>query len=287
VAVTVATRNSNLIPTVILLGSFLIPFVVTLFAAERIRGINALQLVLAFAVEGICGVLGASLLEADLRASVWMFIVVGFIEELVKGAILLLIGWRVMPKSPGQGALLGATVGAGFAAFESAGYAFNAVITAGGLDIVSLVQTEILRALLSPLGHVLWTGILGAVIFGAARNHPRSRLSWAVPIAFIGVALLHAFWDSLGEIASGVALLTHNQALQYLHYDGALPPSLAAEVSGSTQLIYILGVVLVSLLGVGSLLAVFRSYAPKPAPRLAANDASPSEAPASPEDPLW
>src|SRR3954469_22728170 len=68
--VTLVTRNSNLIPTIILLGSFLVPLTVMLFAAERIPGnVTATGLMLAFFVGGIFGVLGASLLEAPLRQS--------------------------------------------------------------------------------------------------------------------------------------------------------------------------------------------------------------------------
>ena len=71
-------------------------------------------------------------------------------------------------------------VGAGFAAFESAGYAFNAALGTRGIDLVSLLQTEGVRALLTPLGHVLWTALLGAALFGASRDGRRYRLSWAV-----------------------------------------------------------------------------------------------------------
>ncbi|MCT9623463.1 PrsW family intramembrane metalloprotease, partial [Curtobacterium sp. C2H10] len=78
------------------------------------------------------------------------------VEEFVKGVLVLFVRWRVRPKTAGQGALLGATLGAGFAAFESAGYAFNAAITARGIDLVSVLQTEVVRAVLSPVGHVLW-----------------------------------------------------------------------------------------------------------------------------------
>jgi len=164
IVVTIVTGNTNLIPTLILLGSFLVPFCVVLFAIERVSGsVSSLQLVLAFFIGGIFGVLGASLLEVNLHQSYWLYLLVGLIEELVKGILLVIIGWRVVPKTATQGALLGATVGAGFAAFESAGYAFNAAITARGIDLVSLLQTEVLRAILAPVGHVLWTAVLGAV----------------------------------------------------------------------------------------------------------------------------
>ncbi|BDZ44772.1 hypothetical protein GCM10025866_06810 [Naasia aerilata] len=102
--VTIVTRNSNLIPTLILLGSFLVPFCVVLFVAERITGnMTAIQVVLAFFVSGVFGVLGASLLEADLRASTLTYVFVGFIEEFVKGVVLVVIGRSVVPKTGRQG----------------------------------------------------------------------------------------------------------------------------------------------------------------------------------------
>ncbi len=59
---------------------------------------------------------------------------------------------------------LGAAVGFGFAAFESAGYAFNALFTASGLSLPNLVETEVLRGVLAPLGHGLWTAIRRATL---------------------------------------------------------------------------------------------------------------------------
>ena len=58
--------------------------------------------------------------------------------------------------------------GNGFAAFESAGYAFTALFTEHGLSLTQLVQTELLRGLLAPVGHGLWTAILGGVLFSAS-----------------------------------------------------------------------------------------------------------------------
>lgn len=259
VVVTVVTRNVNLVPSVILLGSFLVPFTVALFAADRVTGTaTPIRLLLAFAVGGACGVLGASLLEAHLPSTVFVYLLVGAIEELVKGVLVVVIGWTVVPKTWAQGALLGATVGAGFAAFESAGYAFTAAITAGGIDIVGLVQTEVLRAALSPVGHVLWTAILGAVLFDVAAGRRRFRPSWRILVAFVGVALLHAFWDSAGSISTSLALLLDRRAMLVLQYTGFLDPRSSAEVQTTGLVLYGVTLAVVALLGVGALLVVRR-----------------------------
>ncbi|PZE27111.1 PrsW family intramembrane metalloprotease [Curtobacterium sp. MCBD17_028] len=260
IVVTVFTRNTNLVPTIILLGSFLVPFTVVLFVIERVTGtVSTMQLIVAFFVGGILGVLGASVLEANLHQNVFLYIAVGFVEEFVKGVLLLFVGWRVRPKTARQGALLGATVGAGFAAFESAGYAFNAAITQQGIDLFSLLQTEVIRAVLSPVGHVLWTAILGAVIFGLAHGSQRIRWSWLVLVAYVGVALLHGLWDSTSEIAALIALLVTGNARMELMY-GTLPPGSAGAVSALTNVLYLIGIAIVSVVGVIVLVAVLVHY---------------------------
>lgn len=254
IAVTAATANSNLIPTLILLGSFLVPFSVVLFTVERVTGTLApIQLLLAFFFGGIFGVLGASLLESDLHASTWVYFRVGFIEELVKSVIFLLIGRSVTPKTAGQGALLGACVGAGFAAFESAGYAFNAAVTTSGIDVASLLQTEILRSVLTPVGHVLWTALLGAAVFGAAdRETARYRYTRPVLTAFLGVAILHGLWDSMGGIAALLAFIATGNTIPALEY-GFLRPGTQAEVASLSSTFYVVGLIAVSVLGLVAL----------------------------------
>jgi len=261
IVVTAVTKNSNLIPTLILLGSFLVPFCVVLFVVERVRGnVSVLQLVLAFFIGGICGVLAASLLESGLnQKSVFLYLLVGVIEELVKAVILVIVGWRVVPKTAAQGALLGATVGAGFAAFESAGYAFNSVITAQGLDLVSLLQTEVLRAILAPIGHVLWTAIIGAVIFGASRNHERYRWTWWILVAYAGSVVLHALWDSMGAISTLIALVFTGNASALV--TDRLTSEAAASVQALATVLYIVGVVILGVVGVLTLFLILRHYA--------------------------
>jgi len=260
IVVTAVTGNVNLVPTLILLGSFLVPFCVVLFAIERVTGsISTLQLILAFFVGGIFGVLGASLLEADLHQSFWVYGLVGLIEEFVKVVLLVIFGWRTVPKTAKQGALLGATIGAGFAAFESAGYAFNAAITSRGIDLVSLLLTELVRAILAPVGHVLWTAILGAVIFGAAGGRRRFRWSWWILLTYACVSLLHAAWDSAGDVASFFAVLLNGEAVQELQ-NGSLQQSTANQVEALATVLYVAGLAIVSAAGIVTLWLVLRHY---------------------------
>lgn len=256
IVVTVSTQNTNLVPTIILLGSFLVPFTVVLFVIERVTGtVSTMQLVVAFFVGGILGVLGASLLEADLRAGAAVYVAVGFVEEFVKGVLLVVVGWRVRPKTARQGALLGATIGAGFAAFESAGYAFNAAITAQGIDLASLLQTEVARAVLSPIGHVLWTAILGAALFGAARGRARFRWSGAVLGAYVAVSVLHGLWDSNSTISTLLAFIVTGTPFSAAR-NGYVPDGIA----GVATTLYVVGLAIVSVIGVVVLVAVLRHH---------------------------
>lgn len=258
ILVTAFTSNVNLIPTLILLGSFLVPFCVVLFVIERVTGtVSTLQAVLLFFVGGVCGVLGASLLESNLHPSALLYVAVGLIEEFVKIFILVIATRATMPKTRVQGALLGATVGAGFAAFESAGYAFNAAITSQGIALVPLLQTEVVRAILAPVGHVVWTAILGAVIFGAARGGARFRLSGGIVVTYIGVSLLHALWDSMSGISSIVALVLTGNAMQVLEY-GFLPNGAAQTVSSLATVLYIVGIAVAALIGIIALRLALR-----------------------------
>lgn len=260
IVVTAFTRNTNLVPTLILLGSFLVPFCVVLFVIERVTGsISTLQLILAFFVGGIFGVLGASLLEVDLQQSIGVYGLVGLIEEFVKAVLVIIVGWRVVPKTAKQGALLGATIGAGFAAFESAGYAFNAAITAQGVDLISLLQTELVRAILAPVGHVLWTAIFGAVLFGCAHLRPRFRWSPWLLLAYAGSALLHAFWDSSSDIASLLALILNGDAIQELQ-GGFLLPRTADMVQALATVLYIVCLAVVSAAGIVTLWLILRHF---------------------------
>jgi RsiW-degrading membrane proteinase PrsW (M82 family) len=205
VLVTYRTGNSNLVPTVVLLGSFLVPASFVVWAHERYGAdIGTDRITACFAAGGIMGVLGASLLEYYLLSgSMWVYAGVGLIEEAVKAWALIMLTRRIPASGLRHGLVLGAAVGFGFAAFETAGYAFNAVLTERGLSLRDLVSTEILRGVLAPVGHGLWTAILGGVLFRDRRN---GRFTVTVPVVltYLGVSALHTLWNSSHPIAAWI-----------------------------------------------------------------------------------
>lgn len=213
VPVTFITGNVNLIPTVVLLGSFLVPVTFVVYAFGRADDVVTPQRIfIAFVCGGVLGVLGASILEAELlrRPSGPSYIGVGLIEEAAKLAALWLLTRRLPRYTARDGIVFGAAVGLGFAALESAGYAFTSLFTAsGGLSLLNVVETEVLRGILTPFGHGLWTAILGGALFAtAARSRDgRPRMSGAVFGWYLVVALLHAFWDSAQTIAAWLTLV--------------------------------------------------------------------------------
>jgi RsiW-degrading membrane proteinase PrsW (M82 family) len=282
VVVTFWTGNVNLVPTVILLGSFLVPvtFVVYAFQRHADQVVTAQHIFAAFVYGGVLGVLGASILEAEFlkQPSAATYLGVGLIEEAVKLAALWLLAWRLPRYSMRDGIVLGATVGFGFAALESAGYAFTALFTMEGLSLQNLVETEVLRGLLTPVGHGLWTAILGGVLFRTAARTGRLRLTGGLVGWYLLVALLHSLWDASRGIAVWLTLLLTATQVQWLLIQmGRVPQPTQAQVHLFTTLTW--GLLLLDvLLGVAVLrgrwrqaLALERAQpAPRPAPGPAA-----------------
>jgi RsiW-degrading membrane proteinase PrsW (M82 family) len=163
----------------------------------------------------------ASLLFSRFLHSVFSFegswggaLTAGIVEEAGKlGAVLLL-----MRNSRSQltlnGLLLGAAVGTGFAAFESAGYALvdlfqdftNAL---GGSETHAMYWTIGVRALLTPAGHIAWTALVTAALWRVKNEQQFDFQMVKDPRflrVFVLVVCLHVLWDapigipSLGDI---------------------------------------------------------------------------------------
>jgi RsiW-degrading membrane proteinase PrsW (M82 family) len=260
IAVTLVTRNVNLVPTLILLGSFLVPVTFAAWAFEHWRDehVTTDLLVNAFVVGGLLGVMGASLLETYLlHPSLFLFFGVGLIEEGVKLAALMFVTRHMKRRHARDGVVLGAAVGLGFAAFESMGYAFSALLTVRGLSVHALVETELLRSVLSPFGHGLWTAILGGVLFREARGGV-FRYTRALVGTYLWVSILHGLWDSSHELAVLVTyLLTGTPWQLHLLTLGYIPSPTAEQANLFTGL-SIGALAVVALLGVATLASFWR-----------------------------
>jgi RsiW-degrading membrane proteinase PrsW (M82 family) len=206
VVVMFQTENPNLYPTVVLLGSFLVPvaFVAYVFDHLDRTTLSFEAVVWAFVTGGILGVLGASILEPLLlprlfgRGDAISFgggLVVAVIEEGSKLVAVIFVARRLAHGRAIDGLLLGTAVGMGFAAFESTGYAFTVLFATGG-DVVASLEETVVRAFIAPFGHGIWTGIAAAALF--ASSDDRDWRFGPVALAAFGlVVLLHAAWDGL------------------------------------------------------------------------------------------
>ncbi|MFJ3302493.1 PrsW family intramembrane metalloprotease [Streptomyces sp. NPDC086549] len=252
--VTYTTENSALLPTLILLGGFLVPVTFVLWAYERHgRDLGVSAVLGCFLTGGALGALGASVMEDYLlHPSLSMFAGLGLIEEAAKlGALMFALRRQPAIRGTRAGLVLGAAVGLGFAALESCGYAFDAAVSTGGIDLRALVETEILRGVLTPFGHGLWTAIAGGVLLSHRRPDGRFRLLSPVVATYAGVALLHALWDSTHGIAIWlVAHLVGAGLDRQIFAQGYMPAPTEAQEHLFT-LFSVGGLVLVALLGVG------------------------------------
>ncbi|MGW4562050.1 PrsW family intramembrane metalloprotease [Streptomyces sp. NPDC004561] len=255
------TLNTAPLPTLILLGCFLVPVVFVLWAYERhSRDLGVSAVLGCFLAGGALGVPGASLMEPYLlRPSLGTFLAVGLTEEAAKlGALVFVLRRQPGIRGTRAGLVLGAAVGLGFAAVEGAGYAFEAAFSTEGTGLRALLETELLRGVFTPFGHGLWTAITGGVLLALRRPNGHFRYAPPAVAACLGAALLHTLWDSTHGIALWlVARLTGGGPGTRLFAQGYLSRPGAAQQHLFT-LFSVGGAALVVLAGVTWVMALAR-----------------------------
>jgi RsiW-degrading membrane proteinase PrsW (M82 family) len=202
----ILTGNANLFPTVVLVGSFLVPVTYVAFFYEH-RHLSQLSMsttAMSLVYGGLLGVSAASILEPIFvqKLDVVTAFVIGLIEEFVKILGVLVVARRRQHSSEVDGIILGAAAGMGFAALESMGYAFSAFLESNG-SLSATVGVTLLRGLFSPLGHGTWTAILAAVLFRESRDG-HFRISLKVIGAYLVAVILHGLWDAVPAALSAV-----------------------------------------------------------------------------------
>jgi protease PrsW len=195
----VGTQNPLYVPSLVLVGAAVVPVTFTTFVSDlrRQSGLTFAQLVVAAALGGVIGTVVAGSLEFETLHTLGSLpmLGIGLIEESAKLSVpVVILAWR-QPR-PWDGLVLGVAVGSGFAALETMGYAFVALIQSGG-HLGSVTHLLLVRSLAAPGGHAAWTGLSCAALF-AIRSSRQRWLGWArFLIVFAGVIVLHATWDSL------------------------------------------------------------------------------------------
>jgi RsiW-degrading membrane proteinase PrsW (M82 family) len=205
----VRTGNPNLVPSLILLGAAVVPAAfVTFVRGRRLEfGLDDGAVALIALIGGVVGVVAAGTWEFDtlVRLGVMPMLVVGIVEEaakLIAPAVVLVV---TRHRHPADGLLAGVASGAGFAALETMGYAFVALVQSGG-NLAAVDAVLLLRGLLSPAAHMAWTGLTAAALWRAAGRGWTAGATGRLLGVFLLAVALHTAWDSIAGIL-GYAVL--------------------------------------------------------------------------------
>ncbi|MEV4774490.1 PrsW family intramembrane metalloprotease [Microbacterium sp. LWH12-1.2] len=145
--------------------------------------------------------LGLTLLFGQRSDAVAAVIQAPIVEEFWKGlgVLLIYLTARRAFDGPVDGVVYGALVGAGFAFTENVQYFAISLIEGGGEQ---LTVTFVMRALLSPFAHAMFTALTGFAIGLAARRHaPVGAALGAGLLGMLGAILLHGFWNGSATFA--------------------------------------------------------------------------------------
>ena len=222
----------NLLPALMFISAFAVPLAVLVFIFEMNtpRNVSVIQLGKLFLVGGVVG-LCMAILEYQVQAIANF---PGPIEESSKLLAVILVMWGARGagyKFELNGILFGCEAGAGFACFETSGYA----LFSGGGGFVSVLQSETiqavlkfgqgqltqaqalaavnaattdavksmvglleLRGVLAPFGHPVWTAIAAGAFWRVKQDKPASLGMLADTrflLAFLIPVLMHTLWD--------------------------------------------------------------------------------------------
>lgn len=197
--------NSNFLPIMIMLAAFAVPVTILIFFFEinLFRNIPFYKVLKYFILGGslslILAILYFSLPYFESSATTQTFtgaLMIGLIEEAAKAVIVAIFLFK-SKKSQYilNGLLVGAAVGAGFAAFETAGYILRYGMSGGVQTMLEIIK---LRGFLAPGGHVAWAAIEGAALMYVKGfdkldkkhiNDKRFLLICLIPV------VLHGIWD--------------------------------------------------------------------------------------------
>ena len=258
-------QNPNLVPGLMFVGNFAIPFCVAVFFFELNvrREVPFLEVMRAMFYGGLMSLIFAlGLVSVSPHLLAW---IAGPIEEPAKLVAAILIAGSRRNGRILTGLLLGAGVGAGFAAFESSGYTFaelarfissstaaqlitsinpaQGYAMAQNANLINPDAVMLVRALITPFGHIVWTAISAGAYWLALKHRiaegrrpcNATGIDWAAfaDVRFLRIAIvpvvLHLVWNTtwleefgllrfliLGVIAWAVALRLVHAGLQQI-----------------------------------------------------------------------
>ena len=209
------TMNEKAVPAILFLGAFAVPLstLVLIFEMNTPRNVSMVMVGKLFIVGGLTGLATAMLAYMIPICGN----IPGIVEESAKLLAVILVARGVRYKYELNGILFGATVGAGFACFETCGYGFDQILStltqviqagnvAGGFPtaqgisaaVENMMANLVLRGVEAPLGHVAWTAIAAGAFWRVKGAKPASAAmlmdgrflkAFAIPV------LMHTTWD--------------------------------------------------------------------------------------------
>lgn len=213
VTLILALGNPKILPGFFMVAAFGVPVAMVLLFLECdvTRRVSAWKAAGIFVVGGVFSLLATTIFHGTeiggLLTQALGAGAAGPIEESAK--MLILFPFLAKPKRyPNvlNGLLIGATVGAGFAAFETAGYvfdnAFMASFVGDGMDYGDAIGESaglaIYRSIFAPFCHIAWTASIGGALW-KARGVSQGFLSAFSKISTWGVIILsmlfHLLWN--------------------------------------------------------------------------------------------
>ena len=195
-------QNINALPGLIVVGSFTVPLstLVLFLELNAWRNISFYEVIKTFLVGGCASLVITLVLFSVFGIRELDFFgafMTGLVEETGKAIIVFFFLKKLGRLTVLGGLLIGAAVGAGFAAFESAGYAMRYLLE-GGWDV--MMDVIFLRGFLAPGGHVVWAAISGVGLVLAAKSKREITTDLFFENKFLRLfgicVVLHALWDS-------------------------------------------------------------------------------------------
>lgn len=229
----VSTGNPNLVPSLLLLGTLLVPVTFVIYVDGRVPvyDLPLSTLLICGLLGGVWGTVLASVGESDTfrRLGGLPTPLIALIEEAAK--LIIPIGVLMFTRhrsDPADGLLVGVAVGTGFAVLETLGYGFVTLLATRG-DLAATETLLLVRGVLAPAGHAAWTGLAAAALWQAHADRWRPRATAAAVGTFVLVVVLHALWDTFPSwptylIVGGLSLTllirrTHRTVLTAEHAD--------------------------------------------------------------------
>jgi RsiW-degrading membrane proteinase PrsW (M82 family) len=171
-------------------------------AGAFVWGAGAATFVSAIVNDLVAGTVRAATNDAALAAFLSASFSAPFIEELTKGLAVMLIFLFMRREFDGvlDGIVYAGLVALGFATVENVLYYGRAVAKEG---LGGLLIVFVLRGVLGPFGHAVYTSMTG-IGFGLARQSHNPLVKLVAPlVGFSLAAFLHFLWNTLAGLAGG------------------------------------------------------------------------------------